>query len=115
MAEVRGLVGEHRDVTGELRARLDRDEEVALRAGAGERADWTVDGRGVDFDQYTVEGFHPSTAEHVARHDPGRVLRGVAAQRRILEIHARTRKGTCEACRTAWPCATVQVLVGAAE
>lgn len=38
----------------------------------------------MDFDQYEIGGFHPSTAAHVARHDPARVLAEVEAKRRLL-------------------------------
>ncbi|WP_217502318.1 DUF6221 family protein [Streptomyces lunaelactis] len=34
-----------------------------------------------------VSGFHPAIAEHVALHDPARVLREVAAKRRVLARH----------------------------
>ncbi|MFE7598677.1 DUF6221 family protein [Streptomyces sp. NPDC057494] len=34
-------------------------------------------------------GFHPTIAQHVALHDPARILREVEAKRRILARHAR--------------------------
>ena len=53
-----------------LLARLDEDERVA-------RAAATVDG---DVELHVP----PAAGEHVARHDPARVLRGVAALRAIV-------------------------------
>ncbi|MFF2439263.1 DUF6221 family protein [Streptomyces sp. NPDC058107] len=41
----------------------------------------------MDFCQVDLSGFHPTIAEHVALHDPARVLREIAAKRRILARH----------------------------
>lgn len=74
------------DLVTFLRARLDEDQRVAATAGGGDDCGaWTAAGETVDFDQYEIGGFHPSTAAHVARHDPARVLREVEAKRRLLE------------------------------
>lgn len=67
-----------------LRARLDEDEQVALAAKPGP---WQVDGG-------TVYARHPTdeivdytdSADHIARHDPTRVLADVAAKRQIIEL-----------------------------
>jgi hypothetical protein len=48
--------------------------------------------------------------EHIARHDPGRVLREVAAKRAILAVHwpcANSGHTWCGADHEEWPCRTV--------
>ena len=102
-------------MTGEvafLRARLDEDEAAAKA--------WLPFG-------------NPDSAqrEHIARHDPARVLREVAAKRAILALHQPYTIGLfgsrqaprCEVCLSErerypefwegdpWPCATVRVLL----
>lgn len=85
------------DLVTFLKARLDRDEAVA-RAGTG--AAWRVTAGGtvrVDTSgdapaQPERSGFVASVeneayAEHIARHDPRRVLRQVAAQRRVVALY----------------------------
>ncbi|MDF6043799.1 DUF6221 family protein [Streptomyces sp. JH14] len=70
-----------------LRRRFDEDAELAARCdgdGCGQRP---AHGRTVDFCQVDRSGFHPTIAEHVALHDPARVLREVAAKRRVLGRH----------------------------
>ncbi len=64
-------------------------------------------------------------AEHFARHDPARVLRQVAAHRKILELHQSTGLGGpwCATCADAdsraglvgssWPCPTALLLAEA--
>lgn len=61
-----------------LNARLDEDERVAL--GARGRT-WTPE----DLAGGITE-FHSGTFEHIARHDPARVLREVEAKRRIIGL-----------------------------
>lgn len=39
-----------------------------------------------------------STAGHIVRHDPARVLREVQAKRRVLARHYRDERGDCEGC-----------------
>jgi hypothetical protein len=51
-------------------------ETIVAEGGMGP---WAADLRG--------SGFPHANAEHVARHDPARVLRQVAAHRKILEEH----------------------------
>ncbi|MFF2077175.1 DUF6221 family protein [Kitasatospora sp. NPDC058162] len=53
----------------------------------------------------------PATATHIARHDPARVLREVAAKRRILARHAPGPAGACRHDRNRWPCADVRDLL----
>ncbi|MFF5259485.1 DUF6221 family protein [Actinomadura viridis] len=76
------------DLVGFIEARLDEDERIARRCdGADECGRWTATGTVVDFCQVEMEGFHPAHAEHIARHDPARVLREVQAKRRVLARH----------------------------
>lgn len=58
-----------------LAARLDDDEAVAQRAARWNEGcrDWATDGE--------------PDWEHIARHDPARVLREVEAKRRIVAMH----------------------------
>jgi hypothetical protein len=79
-----------------LRARLDDDEKLARAASPGP---WHVD---EDSDEIlavdgivVAEGFALSgrqlraTIQHIARHDPARVLAEVDAKRRIAKVHER--------------------------
>lgn len=82
------------DLTAFLTARLDEDE-AAAKAAAG--PDWFLDSA-EDDDKRDIrcpstlypgrlavaDGVHSEDAEHIARHDPTRVLREVAAKRAIL-------------------------------
>lgn len=61
-----------------------------------------------------VGGLLPEQAEHIARHDPARVLRQVEAYRRVLQRHAPMgASGYCEWCpnndsrEVTWPCPDV--------
>ena len=82
------------DIVGFLRARLDEDEAAALDAEGSCPSPWEGsadlwDGSGdpiaadTDRNYVTVRG-----AEHIARHDPARVLRDVEAGRAIVDMHA---------------------------
>ena len=52
-------------------------------------------------------------AQHIARHDPARVLRQAEAHRRILAVH-QLEDGGCESCTSEyWPCPTVRALAHA--
>lgn len=90
-----------------IAARLDEDEQIARNASSpvpvgGERETWSY-----DREAFAVRTNHgrwnvatrrddpadsreihmtDSYGEHIARHDPARVLREVAAKRRILEL-----------------------------
>ncbi|SDY89990.1 hypothetical protein SAMN05444365_10460 [Micromonospora pattaloongensis] len=83
-----------------LRLRLDEDEVIACGAagpnarfgiwdvdpwydGAGERCDLRARGSGV---LSGPTGMAVAVVEHVARHDPARVLRDVRAKRALLEL-----------------------------
>lgn len=62
------------------------------------------------------EGILPAVDEsvgpHIARHDPARVLRLVAAHREILELHAEAYEA-CRACGGYYPCPTIRHLASA--
>ncbi|WP_203911231.1 DUF6221 family protein [Rhizocola hellebori] len=78
-----------------LKAALDEDERIALRA-AGFSPTWSY-----DRETFTIDSAEGSVAarkaggspindvdgEHIARHDPARALRQVAAHRKLLELH----------------------------
>lgn len=77
------------DLVAFLRARLDEDEAVARAAEPGP---WSTNGyeivtRADDRDLADVYGGGGSTPDHIARHDPARVLAEVEAKRRIIEMH----------------------------
>jgi hypothetical protein len=109
------------DIVEFLTARLDEDEQVALGVSDGPRRpeewiarqwpygtaprDWAVD---CPFGAVVVDGSFRASAEHTARHDPARVLREVAAKRRVLERHSLTPAqrdypdlNACEGCGSA--------------
>jgi hypothetical protein len=96
------------DIVGFVTAQLDeeqagaeaaRDAHIGLYATEGD-AEWRVaeGGEGVWTEQHginvVVDGhgyLRDAVAEHIARHDPARVLAEVAAKRRVLERHRRPR------------------------
>ncbi|MEE1802266.1 DUF6221 family protein [Streptomyces sp. JV176] len=73
------------DLIAFARARLDDDEEVALRCDGDGCGIWTAAGDSLDFCQVEMGGFHPAIATHVARHDPARVLREIQAHRTTVD------------------------------
>ena len=82
------------DLVQFLRARLDEDAELAQAASPGPWHPSDESDEVLAVDGITVaDGFALSsrqlraTTEHIARHDPARVLAEVEAKRRILEIH----------------------------
>lgn len=114
------------DLVAFLRARLDEDEQVARAATSG-RWRWDLDGgayeddplgtatqewgsRGPDLmsgDEPVIgaTGYDASNvivkradANHIARHDPARVLAEVEAKRRIIELHRATDGLDCASC-----------------
>nr|WTB35006.1 DUF6221 family protein [Streptomyces sp. NBC_00830] len=70
-----------------LRARFNEEAELADRCDGDACGVWTAQGHTVDFCQMDLSGFHPAIAQHVALHDPARVLREVEAKRRVLARH----------------------------
>lgn len=108
-----------------LAARLDEDEEIARRA-AREGGTWEQEdperfpgtimslGGHVTYDEGAPD---ENQGPHIARHDPARVLREVAADRVILGEHQEAESGGyCELCYYGygggnWPCPTVRALL----
>lgn len=109
------------DIVAFIRQRLEDDERMARACGDGvtwsvmHRSDWRTgdsdaldpdcaasncDCCGIDGDNadssagmriYDEGGHDNADAEHIARHDPARVLREVEAKRRILAFHRHLR------------------------
>lgn len=72
-----------------LNARLDEEGDLARRCGpGGVCGEWVARGGRVELGQVGLDGFPPAVAQHVALHDPVRVLREVEAKRRVLGRHA---------------------------
>ncbi|WP_326565092.1 DUF6221 family protein [Amycolatopsis rhabdoformis] len=110
------------DLIAFLRARLDEDERIAKTADPGP---WHADGGGIHKGHTTDEvvDYAGDNAEHIARHDPARVLAEVAAKRLIIELHQPDHKqrdcGTCMSRKIGyqedwieeeWPCKTLCLL-----
>ena len=80
-----------------LRAHLLADEQLAKDAGGDYGAGWeatTVDSSLwriwlVDEDELEIDPHREQPAKHIARHDPSRVLRWVAAARKVLAEYER--------------------------
>jgi Family of unknown function (DUF6221) len=79
-----------------LRARLDEDETAAKQAAGESPAPWAEDYGDlkaadgeliVDGVGYGGAAWHLYAVEHIARHDPARVLREVEAKRAILDLY----------------------------
>jgi hypothetical protein len=107
------------DIVAFIRARLDEDERIARAATAGpwevNSADYPESESICAPDGTAVVAAFDSHHEafHIARHDPARVLREVAARRRTLGRHE-AHEGRCVVCCTGdddgWhvaPCGTV--------
>lgn len=73
------------DLVQFLRARLDEDEQIARASKPGP---WHADG-GEVYATHPVDRVtdYSESADHIARHDPARVLLEVDAKRRVLELH----------------------------
>lgn len=81
------------DILAFVKARLDEDQKIAEAATAGP---WTA---AYDYGDYKIEPnvagsgyeyggvYESQDADHIALHDPSRVLREAAAKRRVLERH----------------------------
>jgi hypothetical protein len=103
------------DIVAFLTARLDEDEQVAQAVednSAPFDGQWKNDG-GLALRTYNdwvlaylpdARPFRPGVLDHIARHDPARVLADVAAKRAILARHStgagslRTHGWYCEVC-----------------
>lgn len=76
------------DLITRLREAIDEDERLARAAVRfGGPPPPHMDGPGVWFAVGMESQYDASVDEHIARHDPARVLREVAAKREILELH----------------------------
>ncbi|MEV7112353.1 DUF6221 family protein [Streptomyces anulatus] len=80
------------DLVQFLRQRLDDDEQTARAAHA---PNWSTDGRtglyyGVE-DSWMTDALTTTDADHIAHHDPTRVLREVDAKRSLLDLAERAR------------------------
>jgi hypothetical protein len=109
------------DLVEFLRDRLDEDERQARAAMIYQDANWRVEISGIittsaETDVYTDDR---ELAEHIARHDPARVLADVEAKREIVEQHALVGDGAVclSYCHTRtpgeaqpWPCLTLRLL-----
>src|SRR5450755_4162939 len=120
-----------------LNARLDEDEAAAYKAATadrrfGGRPHWSALGHGIVTDSaipdWAVVDLGPciddgEVAEHIARHDPARVLREVAFKRAILARHTPIKPVVGLACawcsddvdagarwHQTWPCPDVRDL-----
>lgn len=133
-----------------LRAQIDEDEAIANRwlFDYGDKRHWKVVGgrrlfydngcaedvTAIDVDNVSavfnekiyVKNDLDGESEHIARHDPARVLREVEAKRRMIAMHERDSFGAQEWCRKCaigdscddcldystqvWPCATLKLL-----
>lgn len=116
------------ELTEFLRARLDEDEAAAYGlCGNGPLARWVI--RDGDLfvgteplpDEPIVQTWDGRVAQHIARHDPARVLREVEAKRAIAAEHSAhyPREGSpyidpaqlrCDIDHQEWPCKTVRAL-----
>jgi Family of unknown function (DUF6221) len=89
------------DLAAFLRARLDEDEQMAREAADGDSGSWFVGCKwnvyraedetpddDVEKNQLVVYGNVSSQSDHIARHDPERVLAEVDAKRRIVLMNA---------------------------
>ena len=98
-----------------LRARLDEDERQARAAMTFQAAEWRVETSGIittsaDTDVYTDDR---ELAEHIARHDPARVLAEVEAKRDAIVLHGgdlRMQLMFCSHCEQDTPCPTLRLL-----
>lgn len=80
------------DLVAFLRARLDEDEAAARAASAGPWVQQVgyISG-GPDGRVHVAQQAQAWNADHIARHDPARVLAEIDAKRRIVDLHAPAR------------------------
>lgn len=115
-----------------LLARLAEDEAAAREATSGPWGRAAIDGQGfaVHRGEHETVALYcdRDNAEHIARHDPARILRDVEAKRRVVELHKDPERvvkdpdapeglalapgGPCLECHHAThPCPTLRALV----
>ena len=77
------------DLVAWLRAQMDADERSAMIAAGPIGYNWQADGGSVFAEHPTDEivDYAGQAAEHIAVHDPARVLHQVAAMRKIVDLH----------------------------
>lgn len=94
-----------------IREALDEDERVAREACDNDSGEWFM-GRKWNVDRaeelwpgeedeehaLVVFGNIKDQSLHIERFNPARVLRQVAAMRKVLELHSRTSHGECNGC-----------------
>ena len=101
-----------------LNARIDEDDRIARAATPGS---WTPERKGVlDNDDIEFVEAPRRDVSHIARHDPARVLREIAAKRTMVGLHicqCSADCGDCDACSgahhadpTPAPCDTLRAL-----
>lgn len=107
-----------------LREQLDDDERTARAATDGP---WTTMGQrvldpsppsnrlgiGMAVGHAAASADYNETAEHIARHDPARVLREIEAKRQIVDLHGGNLNidlTFCSHCEHAMPCPTLLML-----
>lgn len=94
-----------------LRAQLDKEERIAREAADGDSGEWFMGDRwniyraedqtpseDDEANRLVVWGNVKSQSEHIACHDPARVLREVEAKRVILTEHRDDGYGNCTGC-----------------
>jgi hypothetical protein len=97
------------ELIDKIRAALNQDERIAIAAARtddGREGNWTPVGLQSRFDA--------RVDDHIARHDPARVLRQVAAMRKILDIHGlETDPCGGAGLSSEWPCSSALALAEA--
>lgn len=77
------------DLVPWLGEQLDEDEQIAK---AAHTPNWSTDGRrGIHYgveDGWMTDALTTADADHIARHDPARVLREIEAKREIRRWHS---------------------------
>lgn len=111
-----------------LRARLDEDEAAARACAEVYPFPWDVTDRGhtayvkadepnfltvAELEQSpSIEGWLSDRLDHIARHDPARVLVDVEANRQIVELHEENAHRECRLCGHLdgdYPCTTLRL------
>jgi hypothetical protein len=110
------------DLTVFIRARLGEDEAIAEAAGL--TGCWIAEEPAIGVvlvgGEPLIEGHIVGLTAHIARHDPARVMREVAAKRAILAEHRQVERDPqwgvvheCLSCHVAFPCRTLLLLASA--
>ncbi|MFD5217476.1 DUF6221 family protein [Streptomyces tendae] len=102
------------DLVQWLRAQLADDERIARAAHA---PNWSTDGRrglhyGVE-DEWITDALTTADADHMARHDPARVLREIDAKRQVIaehDVYGRKLGERMDCQSLDFPCRTLRLL-----